>query len=207
MDLSISLIEGVLLESSKHAETSVYSTGRGTRNDPVRVHSQTSTVQEFWIKKLDGTESQITLHDKEVKAREGHRLVLLRGESEDGLSGYVGYLNIDTAQYVIFNNAGIARAFASIGLPFYATGFLALIVGVFVAFASEFLAGFLVFMAGIWCAIIVRNIHGYFIDPKLTQLAKDAVQKANRTNSFTGTPESEITLEPPAEEPNPWLQN
>ncbi|HCU64399.1 MAG TPA: hypothetical protein DF774_01420 [Rheinheimera sp.] len=203
----MNFVEGIMLESSKHAETSVYSTGRGTRHDPVRVHSQTSTVQEFWIKKLDGTESQITLHDKEVKAREGHRLVLLRGESEDGLSGYVGYLNIDTDQYVIFNNKGIARAFASKGLPFYATGFLALIVGVFVAFASEFLAGFLIFMVGIWCAIIVRNTHGYFIDPKLTELAKEAVQRAILTNSFTGNPESEFPMEPLGEEPNPWLQN
>lgn len=207
MELSVNFVEGIMLESSKHAETSVYSTGRGTRHDPVRVHSQTSTVQEFWIKKLDGTESQITLHDKEVKAREGHRLVLLRGESEDGLSGYVGYLNIDTDSYVIFNNKGIARAFASKGLPFYATGFLALLAGVFVAFTSEFLAGLLVFLVGIWCAIAVRNMHGYFIDPKLTQLAKDAVQKAIRTNSFTGTPESDTTPELPPEEPNPWLQN
>ncbi|MFC4654048.1 hypothetical protein ACFO3I_03295 [Rheinheimera marina] len=207
MDLSVNLVEGVMLESSKHSSTSVYSTGRGTRNDPVRVHSQTNTVQEFWLKKLDGTESKITLNNREVQAREGHRLILLQGESEDGLVGYVGYLNLDTDRYVIFNNSGIARAFAGRGLPFYIFVLLAFIAGGLVVFAKGFAAGFFAWALGLFAAIFVRNIHGFFIGLTLSSLTKQAVQTAKRSNSFTSTVERHSALSAPEGESHPRLQN
>jgi len=207
MDLSVNLVEGVMLESSKHSSTSVYSTGRGTRNDPVRVHSQTNTVQEFWLKKLDGTESKITLNNREVQAREGHRLILLQGESEEGLVGYVGYLNLDTDRYVIFNNSGIARAFAGRGLPFYIFVLLAFIAGGLVMFAKGFATGFFAWALGLLAATFVRNIHGFFIGLTLSSLTKQAVQTAKRSNSFTSTAERHLVLSAPEGEPHPRLQN
>ncbi|WP_134055846.1 hypothetical protein [Rheinheimera aquimaris] len=183
MDLSVSYVEGTMLESSKHSKTDVYSTGRGTRHDPLRVHSVNTTVQEFWLKKLDGTEHKISLHNKEVQAREGHRLVMLLGESDDK-EGYVGYVNFDTERSILFDNTGIARSFASSGWPYILCLLLAFILTVLAGLREGFLIAVLALMLGIIFATFIRNIHGFFIKLTLNRLAKEAARAAFQDSAF-----------------------
>jgi hypothetical protein len=53
MELSVKVLEGIMLSGTKHSETDVYTSGRGTRLDPVKIESVKTTIHEFWFKCLD----------------------------------------------------------------------------------------------------------------------------------------------------------
>ncbi|MCL1156230.1 hypothetical protein L2728_19510 [Shewanella chilikensis] len=184
MELSVKVLEGIMLSGTKHSETDVYTSGRGTRLDPVKIESVKTTIHEFWFKCLDGTEKKVKLFNDEVEAREGHRLVLLQGQNAD-YSGCVGYINVDTGRFCLFDNAWLAKNMASQSKPVYfilATGFVMAIV---LGFMNGFIAGLATFAGGMLLAQLAEKVHSFFIDRKLSKLAKETLKSAYKFNSFT----------------------
>ncbi len=106
---------------------------------------------------------KVKLFNDEVEAREGHRLVLLQGQNAD-YSGCVGYINVDTGLFCLFDNAWLAKNMASQSKPVYfilATGFVMAIV---LGFMNGFIAGLATFAGGMLLAQLAEKVHSFFID-------------------------------------------
>lgn len=169
MKVTARLLEGVFLESNKHSKTHVYSTGRGTQHDPVRVQSATVTIQEFWLQTTHGDERKITLHDEEVKARQGHHISMIIADDESDHSCFVGYVNHTTSQWVRFDNSKTAQLFAKNAAPCVLTIFLAFIAAGVAWYVEGFMPGLFTLAAGLFVSAIVRNIHAAIIKSDITQ--------------------------------------
>ncbi|TVP16345.1 hypothetical protein [Shewanella sp. KCT] len=183
MELAVKAIEGTMLSGTKHSETDVYTTGRCTRLDPVKVQSVTTTIHEFWLKCLDGTETKVKLYDDEVEAREGHRLILFKGTNQD-YSGCVGYINVDTGRFCLFDNAKLAKHMASKAQPVFITLATGFVMAIVFGFMNGFIDGLATFSGGILLARLVEKVHSFFIDQKLSKLAEETLKSAYLFNSF-----------------------
>lgn len=178
MELTYSVLVGVFLDSSKHSKTHVYSTGSGTRHDPVRVQSEEVTVQEFWLKTAEGSEEKIILCNVSVDARHGHEVAMIIVADDDGNADYVGYLNFSTNQAVRFKNPSTARMFAKGAAPCVLTMVLAFIAGGVGWFVEGFIVGLVAFAAGLVASVVVRNIHAVSIQADINKLFDEASQSA-----------------------------
>ena len=169
MNITVRLLEGVFLESNKHSKTNVYSTGRGTQHDPVRVKSETVTIQEFWLQTTDGNERKITLYDEEVCARQGHHISMIIADDDSGNSCFVGYINFTTDRCVHFDNSRTAQLFAKNAAPCILTLALAFIAGGVAWYIDGFIAGLMALAGGLVVSAIVRNIHAAIIKNDITR--------------------------------------
>ncbi len=195
MKVTARLLEGVFLESTKRSETHVYSTGRGTQHDPVRVQSATVTIQEFWLQTTDGDERKITLHDKEVKARQGHHISMIIADDESENSCFVGYVNFTTDQWIRFDNSKTAQLFAKNAAPCILTLALAFVAGGVAWYIDGFIAGLMALAGGLVVSAIVRNIHAAIIKSDITReceaITAHAIQNyAQRQTGITVTESS-----------------
>jgi hypothetical protein len=168
MNITVRLLEGVFLESNKHSKTNVYSTGRGTQHDPVRVKSETVTIQEFWLQ-TGGDERKITLYDEEVKARQGHHISMIIADDESDNACFVGYVNYTTDLCVRFDNSRTAQLFAKNAAPCILTLALAFIAGGVAWYVEGFITGLMALAGGLVVSAIVRNIHAAIIKNDITR--------------------------------------
>lgn len=179
MDIAVRLLDGVFLESNKHSKTHVYSTGRGTEYDPVRVKSATVTIQEFWLQRSDGGEEKITLQNEEVKARQGHQIAMIIADESDN-SCFVGYINFTTDRCVCFDNSDTARLFAKGAAPCVLMQAFAFMAFGVCWYMYDFMTGFVSLGAGLVASVIVRNIHAIIIKDDITRecdsITKHAIQ-------------------------------
>lgn len=174
MELTVSLLEGVYLDGSKHSKTHVYSTGRGTNSDPVRVRSATVTIQEFWIQTRDGAEEKITLQNAEVNARQGHDVAMVIVGDDEGNSSYVGYLNFNTNLKQKFDNSNTARQFAQSAAPYVLTMAIAFIAFGVGWYLEGFIVGLISLAAGMLASVLVRNIHAMGIESNINKKFEEA---------------------------------
>lgn len=195
MEVSVYCVEGVFLNSNKHSETNVYSTGRGTRSSPLQVQSRTTTVQEFWIKKADDTEFKVTLYNQEVVAREGHHISMMIADSGSGEAGFAGYVNFDTETTGIFNSSVVARHFAQNALPCVVSFALFVIAAGIIWYKYEFILGLLTCGAGLFFATMIRNVHAFFINLAIIDLAKKTARLAKKESPFSKQ-QDEVEEEP-----------
>lgn len=201
MELTVSLLEGVYLDGSKHSKTHVYSTGKGTDGDPVRVRSATVTIQEFWIQTRDGSEEKITLQNAEVNARHGHEIAMVIAGDEDGNSCYVGYLNFNTKLKQEFDNSENSRQFAQGAAPYVLTMALAFIAFGVGWYLEGFIVGLISLAAGMLASVLVRNIHAIGIKSEIHKKFEEASVVANEKylqNRLTASVDSQSTLSSPA---------
>ncbi|MEH8018946.1 hypothetical protein MN202_17015 [Rheinheimera muenzenbergensis] len=166
MDLTYSVLSGTFLDGSKHSKTHVFSTGSGTRNDPVRVQSAEVTIQEFWIRTADGEEEKITLQNVDVDARHGHDIAMVIAENDDH-GAYIGYVNFSTKQSWFFRRTSTARAFAQGAAPCVLTIASAFIAGGVAWYIEGFMACIVAFAVGLVASVVVRNIHAVSIEAGL----------------------------------------
>lgn len=186
MNVTVHLLEGVFLESNKHSKTHVYSTGRGTQHDPVRVQSATVTIQEFWLQTTNGAEQKITLHDEEVKARQGHHISMIIADDESDNSCFVGYINFTTDRCVRFDNSKTAQLFAKNAAPCVLTIFLAFIAAGIAWYMDGFITGLIALATGLFVSALVRNIHAVIIKGDITReceaITAHAIQNYVKSN-------------------------
>lgn len=200
MEVTVRTLEGVFLESNKLSKTHVSSTGRGTEHDPVRVKSETITIQEFWLQRTNGAEQQITLHDEEVKARQGHHIAMIIADDESDNSCFIGYINYTTDRCVRFDNGHTAQLFAKNAAPCILTIFLAFIAGGVAWYMEGFINGLIVFAIGLFVSTIVRNIHAAIIKSDITReceaITAHAIQNYVQKHSVVTQAERSSTQAP-----------
>lgn len=176
MDLNYSVLSGVYLDGTKHSKTHVYSTGSGTRNDPVRVQSAEVTIQEFWIRTPDGSEEKITLQNVDVDARHGHDIAMVIAENDDQ-AAYIGYVNFTTKQSFFFQRTSVARGFAQGAAPCVLTIVLAFIAGGVAGYIEGFMACIVAFAVGLVASVVVRNIHAVSIEADLRKKFNEIIME------------------------------
>jgi len=90
-------ITGEVLASDKRTETHVYSSGGGGNIEgnitggygyvsghisAPKIHSESITSQEFWIKTEDGTERSVQLYNSDIPLRIGQKITLIWADRE-----------------------------------------------------------------------------------------------------------------------------
>lgn len=108
--ISFSRLSGQVIDSSKHSETHVSSSGGGGYIGPnggiitaPRVHSHTVTKHEFWLRSADGREHAIQLSNVDVPLRAGQDVSLIFATNEKSkLWKYTTLINhsADTQKFI-----------------------------------------------------------------------------------------------------------
>ena len=109
---------GEIVQHETRAESHVTGTGGGGKVTtglsgkasgnvaPVNIRTDVVTVQEFWLKEADGTETQITLRNCNFEFRDGHKILAVWAGNDKGAGPYVAFKNLITGQEIFLDPAG-----------------------------------------------------------------------------------------------------
>lgn len=149
-EASVDFIKGVVMSAKRHSETSISSSGGGGyvgryggTVSRTKIHSNTVSVDNIWLKTEDGKEHHQVLRNQKSLVREGQEIVLTYFASQGRQAVLFGLINQTAGSYSQLNP--VRNICSKIGLYDYANffSFLGKLVGVF-------LFSYLIVFAFLW---------------------------------------------------------